>query len=203
MELVEPIERINQYLKDTFGIETTSSNPIWRVMWSEYYEKRLDEFSDFDDNGNLIRTVKEVRETRKYNYIFDRYVLERLVLVPDYQQDELAGLKKSYEPIHTFEDRNGNYLPPRIDACKFVIDVIYAAQYGKKVRTFSELSAKFGDKESSHEAFLEAKKKRIEDYENALYGDESSLGGATIGESGNGIIVPRNYEKRIILTDGD
>ena len=121
MELAEPIERINGWLVDQYGIDTVTGLPIWRISWSEdQYEKRM--MSVTDEGIHLIHP--EMREVPKYQHIRERYILERLSVVID--NPELAG-NLSYEPIWTFEDRNRNFLPPKIDACKIIIDTVYAA----------------------------------------------------------------------------
>lgn len=185
MELIEPVESINRTLKALFGIDTDSRNPMWRVVWSEdQLEKRL---MDVTDEGfDLL--IPEVREVKKYHgFTSERYILERLVSVPEYQQHELAGAKISYEPMWTFEDKDGNYLPPKLEACEFVIHSVLAAQYGTKNLR------KYIDPEETREGFLEEKKKRVDAIVEELFGEQSGLDGSTV--TGESIIVPPNFEK--------
>lgn len=186
---METVEEINKQLIDHFGIETDSSNPIWRVVWSDdQFEKRFGEYTDYTPGGLFIRTVKEVREVPKYRqWITHKYVLERLVIVPDENIPELPCVKKSYEPIYPFEDGQGNPLPPKFIIAKFVIDTIYAAQYGTKNLK------KYVDKEGTTEGMMEEKRKRVAEIEEYLFGEQSSLQGTT--KTGESIIVPRNYER--------
>lgn len=184
---------INNGLKDRYGIDTITGAAVWRVVWSDdQFEKRLGTFRDITPSGIYLRTVTEVREVPKYRqWIELRYILERLVIVPDYQVQELAGNKISYEPIFTFGITG--YLPPKMEVCEIVIDSIYLAQYGPKQ---SALKAKWleNDPELNPEQANEAKRKRIESLVDYFWGDSSGLGGTTI--SGESIIVPQSYEKR-------
>lgn len=176
MELTESIDSINSQLVDHFGIDTVTGDPIFRVVWSEdQFEKRAINTTE----EGLILFAPDIREVRKYNHIKDRYVLERLVEVPEFQQKELAWAKISYEPLWTFEGKNEEYIPPKFEACKFIIDTVYAA-LGKKSLV------KYVDEEAKNP--IEMKEKRIKQIEEELFGDESSLLGRTI--TGEAIVVP-------------
>lgn len=187
--IMEKIETINQFLRDTFGIDTDDSEPIFRVVWSDdQLENRLTNYTD----SGVELISPEVRLLPKYSYIQHAYVLERRVLVPADNLKELAGKKKSYEPLWVFIGGNGEPVPPTINGCKFVIDTLYAA-LGKKSL------AKYKDPEAglTSEQLYEVKKKRIDEIENELYGNESDLKQETIGEGGSAIIVPHNYDKQV------
>ena len=189
MELTESIETINQRLIEYFGIDSITGQSIWRVVWSDdQYEKRLGTYDDF--NGNIyLRTVTEIRLVSKYKqWIHQKFILERLVIVPNINIPELPSTKVSYEPLWTFEDSKGEYLPPTFAACKFIVDTVYAAQYS------NHNLARYKDPDSSKEEALENKRKRIDVLVEELFGEQSSLGGSTV--TGETIIVPRNYEKR-------
>lgn len=190
MELTEPVETVNKRLIETFGFDTITSLAIWRVSWSEdQFEWRHGTYVDRTPGGGYIRTVTETRFVPKYRqWIDNKYVLERLVIIPDVNSEELPKEKMSYEPLWVFEDKHGNPLPPKWEAIKFIIDSVYAAQYGTKNLR------KYVDPESTLEGALEAKKKRIEKIEEELYGDDSSLGGSTIN-CGESIIMPQNFER--------
>ena len=185
MELPEPIERINKLLLENFG-KHDDGQAIWRVVWSEdQFEHRLGDYDDYDRSGNFLRSVREVRYVPKYRqWIPEKYVLERLVVIPVANLPELpAASKLSYEPIFPFEDKNGNALPPKFQACKFVIDTIYAAM------NENHNLAKYKDT-ITMESEAADKEKRIKEYEEILFGDESGLKGTTHNASGNSIIVP-------------
>lgn len=181
MELAEPIESINSQLIDLFGVDTATGQPMFRVVWSELqFEKRL---TDRTDSGiQLIAPV--VRELPKYRqWITDRWVLERLVVVPEQNIPELVGIKLSYEPLWVFRGKFDQYVPPTLWGCKFVIDTLYAA-LGK------QSLAKYVDEEEKHP--VEAREKRIEKLTEELFGDESNILGRTI--TGEAIVVPQSYE---------
>jgi hypothetical protein len=117
-------------------------------------------------------------ELPKYPWIRKKWILENLVIVPEFQQQELAGVKKSYECLHAFR---ANVIPT-FTACKFLIDLKEAAM-GKKPMP------KYVDPESKEP--LEAQRKRIDALVEELFGDESFLMGRTV--TGEASIVPRNY----------
>ena len=169
MELTEPIESINSQLVDLFGIDTITGKPLFRIVWSEdQFEKRL---TSFTDNG-LALLYPEVRLLPKYRqWIQNKYVLERLCVVPEINQDEIPTDKLSYEPIWVFEKKDGVAIPPTLWASKFVIDSLYAAIGKKSLRKYIDDEAKNPD---------EHKEKRLKEYEEQLFGDESSLLGRTI-----------------------
>lgn len=181
MELAEPIESINRQLIDLFGIDTATGRPIFRVVWSEdQFEMRK---TDRTKEG-LLLLVPEVVELPKYRqWIKQRYVLERLVIVPEINQDELPTSKLSYEPLWVFEGKDKQYVPPTLWACKFVIDTLYAA-LGK------HSLAKYVDEEARNP--IESREERIKKLEEELFGDESSILGRTI--TGEAIVVPQSYE---------
>ena len=189
MELTENVSSINQQLVDLFGIDTLTGLPIWRIVFSEdQFENRYGTYDDITPSGLFLKTVTEVRYVKKYSqWIHQKYILERLVVVPDFQQDELPTNKVSYEPIWTFEDKDGNYLPPKLEAAKFIIDTVYAAQYS------NHNLARYKDPENSQGESIELKKQRVDQIVEELFGDQSSFANTTV--SGETIIVPRNFEK--------
>jgi hypothetical protein len=181
MELAEPIELINDLLKSHYGVDTVSGDSIWRVVWSEdQYEKRFGTYDDITPSGVYIRTVTEFRLVPKYKqWIHEKFVLERLVLVQAQNEHELTT-KVSYEPIYVFEDANNNYLPPKFIAAKWVVDCIYAVQYG----TDHSLS-RYVSNENSQEESLELKKQRVDEIYKSMFG-EPQLPGLVVS-------VPSNY----------
>lgn len=192
-----PVEiiRLNQQLRDNFGIDTITSEPIWRVSWAaDQFEKRFTEFSDYTTEGIFIRTVTEIRDVPKYPWWKDLYILERLVLVPECDQMELLGKKTSYECLWPFHDRNEKPLPPKYEVCEFVIYQVYTAQYGPKYKNldrFKHLDV-YGcnDKEE-----LQKKKERVERLMVEMFGDETPWHGDSVDASGSTILMPNNYIK--------
>jgi len=189
MELTESIESINSQLIGLFGMDTVTGQPIWRVVWSEdQFEYRLGTYDDITPEGLFLRTVTEVRYVPKYRqWVQNKFVIERLVVIPEISREELPATKISYEPIWVFEDKYGNYLPPKLEAAKFIIDTVYAAQYS------NHNLARYIDPDNSQEAVIENQKKRIDGLVEELFGEQSAFEGTT--KTGETIIVPRNYEK--------
>lgn len=169
---LERVEDINHHLIDSFGIDTVTGQAMWRVVWSDdQFEKRLTEYSD----SGVRLLYPEVRELPKYRqWIPSKFVLERLVLVPDESIPELPTTKYSYEPIYIFEDVDNNPLPPRFDACQFAIQCVYAAQGKGYVTVYKDPEAGLNT-----EQILEQRHDRIKDLEKSLFGDESGLEGKT------------------------
>lgn len=191
MELLEPVENINKRLLEHFGIDTDTSQPIWRIVWSEdQFEYRKGTYTDYTPSGLFLREVTEVRYVPKYRqWIQKKYVLERLVVVPEMNLVELAGTKLSYEPLWVFEDKFGNALPPKWEAAKFIIDTVYAAQYS------NHNLARYKDPENSQEASMELQKQRVDKLMEELWGDELGQVGLDLLH-GQGIAVPSNYIKK-------
>lgn len=180
MELTEPIESINKQLIDLFGIDTITGLAMWRVVWSnDQREKRYGTYDDFTPGGLYIRTVTEVREVQKYPWIRERFILERLCVVPEVNANDLPTSKLSYEVMWVFENDRREYLPPRVDACKFVIDTVLAAM-GK-----SDL-VKYKESEKTEEERIEAVNKLQEE----LFGNETEIGDALAHKYGVGYTGP-------------
>jgi hypothetical protein len=178
---MESTETINQRLKDYFGV-AWNNDVIWRVVWSEdQFEKRLTAYTD----TGLQLLFPEVRELPKYKqWIKEKYVLERLTVIPEINKDELTE-KISYEPIFVFEDKNGFALPPRWEACKFVIDSILAAQ-GEE-----SMFPKYV--ESDLDQPQEVRNARIEKLQEELFGNETNTTDALTYKQA--IVVPNNFVK--------
>lgn len=179
MELTETIDSLNRQLVDLFGIDTISTKPMFRIVWSEdQFEKRL---TDCTKEG-LTLLHPQVMDLPKYRqWIKEKYVLERLVLVPEINKEDLPSEKLSYEPLWVFEDRRGNYLPPKLEAAKLVIDTVYAAMGRGKL-------AKYSDPDNEMEQAIENKKKRIDGIVHDLFGDETVISDALTRKEA--IIVP-------------
>lgn len=178
---MQTVESINKQLKENFGIDTISSNPIFRIVWSEdQTEKRIVNTTD----SGVALLFPEMRLQRKYNYIVERYLLERLNVIPEIQRTELGGLKISYEPLFIFEDRNNFPLPPKYEVCEFVIHTIFAAMGKGNLAQY---------KEASGEEAIEEKRKRVDSLVRDIYGNETDVSDHLTRKTG--IIVPGGYEK--------
>lgn len=175
---MESIETLNRRLVDEYGSDSDTNRPMFRIVWAnDQLEKRM--VIHLDSGIQLLHP--EVREVKKYPYLKDLYVLERLVVVPDMNREELAGLKLSYEPIWAYRSANNEPLHPIWTATKMVVDVLYAA-LGKKGL------AKYVENTSA-----EAQEERIQKLGEELFGNETETGDAMA--YGEAIVVPRNYVK--------
>lgn len=178
---MESIATLNQRLIDEFGIDSSTGQPMFRISWAnDETEMRLTDVTD--DGVQLLYPV--VREVKKYSYLKDTYVLERLVVIPEENLKELPATKLSYEPIWAYRDGDNNPLPPIWPATKFIVDTLYAA-LGKKSM------AKYVDDEKNTTA--EGREQRISELAAELFGNETETGDAM--SYGEAIVVPRNYEK--------
>ena len=116
---MERIEVINQRLIDHFG-RFEDGRPNWKVVWStDEIEKRW--VTHTPEGFELLYPT--VMEVKKYLYAEDRYILEHLIGIDENQLPELTT-KTSYEPLWTFEDANGNPLPPDWDVIKLLIEQV-------------------------------------------------------------------------------
>lgn len=189
MQITEKVETINQSLQDLYGIDTISGLPIWRVVWSEdQFEHRHGEYTDFSESGLYLRTVTETRYVPKYRqWIRERYVLERLVLIPEISSGDLPATKMSYEPIFPFEGNNGCYLPPKLVAAKFIIETVLSAQGKSTLAKYKDPLAGL-----TKEQMIEAKDEEIKKLQSELFGNESEVGDALAHKEA--IVVPRSYK---------
>lgn len=193
---MQEVESINASLENLFGIDTITGKPIFRVVWSDdQFENRKTKYTD--DGIELLHA--EVRYLPKYKqYIQSKYILERLVLVPDVNAAELPTQRQSYEPLWVFQTDKGDALAPNLEVCKFVIDTLYAAIGKRPLEKIAE--AKNPDDANapirSKMEHYEHNKAKIDKLQNEMFGNESALGGQTVNESGDTIIVP-GYSKEI------
>lgn len=162
MELRESIESINEKLLENFGTNFGNS-PKFRVVFSEnIFEKRLTEYTD---DGFLL-LQPEVRLLPKYKqWIHQKYILEKLQPVEDSEDNDLVT-KVSYEPLWVFQDKDGNYLPPFYEGCKYIIEIMFE-NMGRK----GSIHPKYRDKNISKEERLA----EIEKMEKELFGNETSV----------------------------
>lgn len=168
---MESLENVNRLLVDRFSSDSSTNQAIWRLSWSDdQLEKRR--MNCTPEGIQLLHS--EVFLVKKYPYIKSKWVLERLVVIPDFQQDELPVSKLSYEPIYTFD------IFPSMQAILFIVDTVYAA-LGKKSM------AKYVDPDTSEEV----RQNRIKELHQELFGNETDVGDALAYKQG--VTVPRNY----------
>lgn len=187
MELHESIEHINNQLIAEFGRELIASDlPRFRVVFAnDQFEKRI--MTHTDEGFELIHP--EVRLVPKYLYARNKYILERLI--PIVGETDLTA-KVSYEPAWTFEDTNGNYLPPRFDVCKFVVEALYSQIN----------SAGCFTKYKDPTVEPEFRKQELEKMEKFLFGNETPTGDALA--YGYGVTNPadkQHFEKETVISE--
>ncbi len=182
------VEDINRQLRETYGIDTESSQPMWRVSWAaDQYEMRVDDVTA----GGVRLLFPELMKLPKYSWIKNMWILENLVLVPVNNMAEIPESKKSYECIWKFKDRFDQPVPPEFWACQFVIDLIHSVKSRNpmNVRKYYDPNVSSDPKEQ-----MAINKKRIDDLVEQLFGDESDLMLRTV--TGEAIAMPTNYKKQ-------
>ena len=171
------LDRMNRQLADNYGY-FDGVNPNWRIVWSnDQFEKR---WTNLTPEGLelLSPVIREFPKYRQWNK--DRYVLERLIPLPP--NVDLVG-KFSYEPVWTFEDKNGNYLVPKYEVAKIVIETVYhnvAKQFGVKYK--DPLASPDG------KAYKEQELDRLQA---ELFGNETDVTDALAQK--DAIVVPNSY----------
>jgi hypothetical protein len=176
----EKIDVLNQRLIDYYGTDSDTGRPIFRIVWADdQTEKRRVNVTD----SGIRLLFPEVIEMKKYAYLKEMYVLERLSVVPDPNQNELIS-KLSYEPIWTYRDGDGEALYPIWSATNFIIDALYAALGKKSLRKYVE---------SEKDTTPEGREQRIMELGQELFGNETEVGDALA--YGDGVTVPSNYKK--------
>jgi len=183
VETSEKIDTINSQLKNEFGVDTVSGIPIYRVVWSDdQFEKRM---SKYTTNGIELLHPQLIEMPKYRQWIKHKYILERLsfVEVDTGENNQMTVNKLSYEPIWTFQDKDGGYLPPRWDICKLIIDTVHAAIYS------NHNLVKYKDPGEN----IEQRKAEIVQIQQELFGNETDTGDALAYKEG--VVVPHNYEK--------
>lgn len=106
-KLPQDIEYINQQLVSRFGRSETD-RPRYKLVWSEHELEYRKVF-----HYNKVQLIfPEVMLTRKYSYIKDRYILEKLIIGVENVELDGSPNTGSYEPIWVFEDAQFNRLRP-------------------------------------------------------------------------------------------
>jgi hypothetical protein len=177
--LLESTEILNERLLNRYG-KFEDGRALWRVVYSEdQYEKRLTWFTP--EGFKLLSPV--MVELPKYKqWIHNKYILEKLMPIPESQLRELVG-KTSYEPVWTFEDRYGNVLPPKWEAIEIIIRTIH-----QKSALAVGMPYVDPDNESCPEESLEKRRDRVVKIEEELFGNETDTGDALAHKQA--IVVP-------------
>lgn len=178
---MEQIETLNKRLVDHFGLDSSTGRAMYRIVWAnDQLEKKL--VTALDSGVQLL--YPEVREVKKYTYLKDLYVLERLVVVPYENQEELPTQKLSYEPLWAYCDDSRNPIPPLWEPTKFIVDTVHAALGKKSMR-------KYIDDEQN--TTPEGRQQKITKLQEELFGNETEVGDALRYKEG--VTVPPNFEK--------
>jgi hypothetical protein len=135
-------------------------------------------------DGGIHFDAPKVEEVKKYPYVEHAYILERLMLIPEYQQNEIPVSKLSYEPIWAYLDRDGNPLPPIWNATKLIVDTLHAAMGRPKGLR------RYVDDEKN--TTPEGRDIRIKELQDELFGNETNTADALRYKQG--IVVPSNYK---------
>lgn len=172
---MEKIETLNSRLVDYFGLDSDTGRPMFRIVWAnDEVEKQM--VNHTSSGFQLLYPV--LAEVKKYPYLKDLYVLERLVVVPDINRSEIPVSRLSYEPIWAYRNDNNDPLPPMWEPTKFIIDTLYAALGKKSLAKYVE---------------PEDKEDRVKKIQEELFGNETEVGDALRYKEG--IVVPSNYKE--------
>jgi hypothetical protein len=180
MEPCEPFDVLNKRLADVFGIDTLSGLPIWRIVEGEkqFEKQRVTNWRGIE----LPRP--EVMEVPKYPWLQGIHILERLVIVPFQNAEDLPDSKIVYNVIWNFWDKDLKPLPAKWEVAELVINTVLAAQGKSSLARY----VKSTEEEKAEQ------KKRIDDMIEYFSGDESGLMGNSLN-SGPAAFVPHNYER--------
>jgi len=135
--MTEEQRDLNNWLRESYGKSLTGKTKF-RLVWSEdITEKRLGEFNEF--YGKLfLRTIKGIRELKKYNYIHNRYILEGWIDSDLSSNGEVPDAKNGdYVPIWVFENGKREPTPVTRKILTFLIALVQG-----KVKKDNELSEK-------------------------------------------------------------
>ena len=115
------IDIINKRLVNVYG-KSLDGRANYRLVWSDsQFETRVGDFSEY--YGDIfVRNYKGAKEVPKYNYIKERWILEKLEYISN--PEILTSNNGTYEPIWVFQDKNGNYLDPIWRAVEFILDAL-------------------------------------------------------------------------------
>lgn len=115
------ISNLNKWLMENY--KTPYNKPLFRIVWSNTeFEYRKGTYRDFDESGIFLREVTEVRLTRKYSYIHERYIFEKWAPGNISKSEEIPGSEQGdYIPVYVFESSKGKELPVTRKVCEFLV----------------------------------------------------------------------------------
>jgi hypothetical protein len=117
-------ELLNTYLHSKG--KSITGEYIYRLIWSDsILEHRKGTFNEFTESGLFIRTFTGVKLLPKYNYIKDRWILEKWAPGSITRNNETPdAYNGDYLPVYVFEDGDGNYLPPTRKVLEFILSAL-------------------------------------------------------------------------------
>ena len=128
------------------------NQPLFRVVFSDdQIEKRRGTYTDLTEQGILLRTVTEVRDTPKYPWCAGRWILERW-FPPSmtYHPDIISARNGDYVCIYVFQDKNRNFLPPLFKVVDIIINqVLKDKDWAKEKNKIEEEEAGLEAKETN------------------------------------------------------
>ncbi len=166
----EGLKEFNNWLLRDFGY-FDGGKPRYKLVWSEDEIEKV--LSQYTREGFELLTPQIIEKYKYRQWIHERYVLEKLVAVPE-SHLEVSVYPMSYEPIYTFQNKNGDYLEPHYGATRFLINYL---ENPKKFYT----QYKASNEEEHRKAIQEINE--IEDY---LFGNESKVTDALRNDSAVG-----------------
>lgn len=140
--MTEEIRDLNNWLRETYGLSITGKTKF-RIIWSEdIFENRKGEFNEF--YGKIfLRTVRGVREMKKYGYIHNRFILEGWVDANMSNGGEVPDAANGdYTAIYVFEDGNGKPLPVTKKVLEFLIASVQGRVKKDEIETFEQKEEK-------------------------------------------------------------
>lgn len=165
---------INQQLLDKFGREALGDRPLFRLVWSDdQMEYRRGHFEDWYAGTIFLREYDGIRHARKYNYLHQQWVLEKLVYEPNRELPESEN--GHYEILWAFPKD----LPPLLKACLYAI-----------YRHINKVKKTIGWYKEQDELDKLADRNLILD----MWEEDSSYL-ASMVHSGEGVFVPGTYMK--------
>ncbi len=168
------IEELNSWLKRDYGV-FMGELANWRIVWpDDELEKRKVTHNVY----GIELLYPEVVERPKYRqYIQQKYILERCFGLPTGIETDMVG-NYSYEPLYTFQDGDGNFLPPRYDVCTIIITSVM-------VRAAQAMGVEYKDPRASKD-FQEMEIARMDDLKKYFFANETSIGDSLAAKEGVG-----------------
>ncbi len=158
------LRKINKQIKDQYG--SIDGYDKFRLVWSENLKETRRHNTNVTDDSGVFLYRAEVQ--KKYNYIEDRYILERYYPEQKALPDILNG--DNYEIIWKFESSEGGYYEPKFEDCKFIIDSWISVKEQAD-------SKKYNDSQAAKEQFAKEEKASIEEFERLWGNDGDKLDG--------------------------